>query len=509
MKLSSLGAPVRSSCKTVVAVGFAGVLAACANAPQDRAAAPAPPVNASPSAPATTEALATARMLAPNGQQAGVATLTPVQGGGVEVSIETQGLKPGAHGFHVHANGACAPGPDGATGQIVDFGAAAGHFDPGNSRNHGRPGEPMEHAHAGELPMLQVAADGRGALKYVNRHLSLAPGATSVMGRTLVVHADPDDFVSDPAGNSGARVLCGLIEPRQPGIVKARATFEGAHVFPEGIAVDTRSGEAYVGSTSNGDIFRIAQGAQKGELFQTGGAPGREGAFGMKLDEQRRLWVAGGPNGTVAVVDIASASTLAVYKAPTDTPSFLNDLVVNRDGYVYVTDSFRPVIYRVRSAAASVAPTLEPWLDLSATPIRYVPNQVNLNGIVASPDGRWLLAIQMATGQLWRIDTQSRAVTQVRIEGGELKNGDGLVLAGPNELFVIRNMQNELARVKLAPDWGSGRIVHKLTDVRLRFPTTAAAVPTGLMVVNGQLDKQKKPPALLPFDVVTVEVPRE
>jgi len=73
-----------------------------------------------------------------------------------------------------------------------------------------------------------------------------------------------------------------------------------------------RSGDAFVGLSSNGDLFRIKPGATKGELVQAGGAVGRQGAFGMKVDGSGRLWVAGGPNGTLAVVDPAKASTLAV-----------------------------------------------------------------------------------------------------------------------------------------------------------------------------------------------------
>ena len=486
---------------TVIASALAvtAALAACAHRTEPPATGTASPMGAlTPTGPA-----ASVRLLTPSGQPAGQATLTPVQGG-VDVQLSAQGLAPGAHGLHVHANGACAPGPDAATGKIVDFGAAGGHFDPGASHNHGQPGQPVTMTHAGELPALQVGADGRGTLRYLHPNITVAPGMASVMGRTLVVHADPDDYQSDPAGNSGARILCGLVEPAQGGVVQGRATLEGSQVYPEGIAVDTRSGHAYVGSTTNGDLFRIAPGAAKAELFQVGGSPGRQGAYGMKIDERGRLWVAGGPNGTVAIVDIASATTLAAFKAPPGSATFVNDLVVNRDGHVYATDSFRPVIHRIRNAPGGGAATMEPWLDLSATPVRYVPNEVNLNGLVASPDGRWLLSVQLATGQLWRIDTQTKAVIEVRVEGGPLKNGDGLVLAGANDLWVMRNVESEIVQVRLAPGWTSGQVVQRLTDPRLKYPTTAALVGGNLMVVNGQLDKQKMPPPLLPFDVVTV-----
>lgn len=462
---------------------------------------------AQPSTTATTTATprspAMARLLTADGRVAGQARLADTPQG-LQVSITVEGMMPGLHGFHVHAHGACEPGPDGASGRIVPFGAAGPHFDPGVSRNHGAPGTPPHQAHAGELPNITVGADGRGSLQYVNPHLTLAPGKSSALGRTLIVHENADDYQTDPSGNSGGRALCGLIEPAEPGAVAGRAVIDHPNAYPEGIAVDAR-GNAYVGSTSEGHIWRIAPGATRAELFQQGGSAGRAAAFGMKVDPQGRLWVAGGPQGTVSVLDLASGATLATVQGPQDRHMFLNDLVPAA-GHVYVTDSFRPWLFRIASAPGAPA-VLEPWLDLAATPIRYVPGQINLNGIVASPDGRWLLAIQMATGQLWRIDTASKAVGEVRVEGADLKNGDGLLLRG-SDLYVLRNQDNEVVRLHLADGWGTAHARQRIADPRLKYPTTAAATERGLLVVNGQLDKLKDPPPLLPFDVVTLPWPR-
>ncbi|AVT14240.1 superoxide dismutase family protein [Paracidovorax avenae] len=441
------------------------------------------------------------------GAPAGRAMLTELpQGGGVEIAIEVQDMAPGVHGFHIHANGECAPGPDAATGRVVDFGAAGGHFDPYMTRNHGRPGQSPHEAHAGEAPNIQVGADGKGSLRFTNPHVTLLAGKTSVLGRTLVVHENQDDYASDPAGNSGGRLACGLIEPAAPSMVQGRATIEGANAYPEGIAVDPRTGIAYVGSSTEGHLYRIARGTQKAERFQLGGSPGRQAALGMKVDGNGRLWVAGGATDTVAVVDLQSAATLAVIEGPKDGQAFLNDIALAPQ-HAYVTDSFRPVLWRIATAPGAPA-ALEPWLDLRNTPIRYQPNQMNLNGIVASEDGRRLLAVQHATGQLWRIDTATRDVAEVRLEGGDLRNGDGLVLAGPGDLYVMRNANNELVRVALASDWSSGRIVQRLRDPRLKYPTTAALHGSALLVVNGQLDRQKAPPPLLPFDVLRIALPR-
>ncbi|WP_230681719.1 superoxide dismutase family protein, partial [Paracidovorax cattleyae] len=150
-----------------------------------------------------------------------VLTETP---SGVEIVAQVQGLSSGLHGFHIHANGQCAPGPDAATGKTIPFGAAGGHFDPGMSHQHGHPGTPIDKAHAGELPNISVGADGRGTVRYLNSNVTLTPGKASIMGRALVVHEKEDDYKSNPAGNSGGRVLCGVIEPAQPSSVVGQAT---------------------------------------------------------------------------------------------------------------------------------------------------------------------------------------------------------------------------------------------------------------------------------------------
>ena len=191
--------------RAVFAVGLLALLTACAA-----------PERADPrGGPATTDPAgrpsAMAHLARTSGEVVGHAELRETAGG-LEVSISVQGLSPGLHGFHVHTHGVCAPGPDAATGQTVAFGAAGGHFDPGQSQRHGQPGAPAHQNHAGELPNINVGADGRGSLRYLNPNLSLSRAPNSVLGRALVVHERPDDYTSNPAGNSGPRQLCGVIE---------------------------------------------------------------------------------------------------------------------------------------------------------------------------------------------------------------------------------------------------------------------------------------------------------
>lgn len=176
-------------------------------------------VIATPAMPPPTAA--TVKLMTPGGELAGQAILT-VTPTGVEIELTASGLKPGAHGFHIHMEGTCAPGPD-ATGKTIDFGAAGGHFDPGAAHKHGQPGNPANASHAGDLPNLTADPAGKASARYLNTQVTLGPGPTSVIGRSLVVHADPDDYVTEPAGNSGARVLCGRIEPAQVNSIVGQA----------------------------------------------------------------------------------------------------------------------------------------------------------------------------------------------------------------------------------------------------------------------------------------------
>ena len=155
--------------------------------------------------------VAQALLKTPEGVAAGMATLTSVQDGGVEIAVQVQDMAPGLHGFHIHEKGECVPGPD-ATGKVVAFGAAGGHFDPHGTQTHGQPGQPARQVHAGDVPNLVVGSSGSGMLRYTSQDVALAPGANSIEGRSLVVHAGEDDYKTNPAGNSGPRVACGVIE---------------------------------------------------------------------------------------------------------------------------------------------------------------------------------------------------------------------------------------------------------------------------------------------------------
>ncbi|MCX8102862.1 MAG: superoxide dismutase family protein [Candidatus Bipolaricaulota bacterium] len=123
---------------------------------------------------------------------------------GVRISVTVKGLAPGEHGIHIHAVGKCEP---------PDFLSAGPHFNP-TTKKHGL--NNPEGPHAGDLPNLVVGEDGSAVYEHVTNLVTLTPGELSLFdedGSSLIIHAGPDDQITDPAGNSGARVLCGVITP--------------------------------------------------------------------------------------------------------------------------------------------------------------------------------------------------------------------------------------------------------------------------------------------------------
>lgn len=123
------------------------------------------------------------------------------QGNRVLVEGKVTGLKPNSeHGFHIHEKGDCSSGDGMSTG---------GHFNPLN-KSHAHFSTPERHA--GDLPALRADASGNATMKYEADIITVAAGPTSVVGRGLIVHAQPDDYKTQPTGNAGGRVACAVIQ---------------------------------------------------------------------------------------------------------------------------------------------------------------------------------------------------------------------------------------------------------------------------------------------------------
>ncbi len=148
---------------------------------------------------------ATAVMKDAKGNTVGLATFTEDCNGLVRINVNVRGLTPGLHGIHIHEKGNCT-GPS--------FTSAGAHYNPlGKEHGLNNPKGP----HAGDLPNLEVCENGTGHMNVTTDLVTLSPGPTTLFtanGTALVIHAEPDDQMTNPSGNSGARIICGVIEKK-------------------------------------------------------------------------------------------------------------------------------------------------------------------------------------------------------------------------------------------------------------------------------------------------------
>jgi Cu-Zn family superoxide dismutase len=145
----------------------------------------------------------------PAGPGASVGTVTISDApGGVTLALNLHGLPPGPHGFHVHVNPSCAPTTAAATGVVTPAGGAGGHLDPSMSGMHEGP---LGTGHLGDLPLIEVAADGSATQTLKAPHIT---STIVVQGRALMIHAAGDNYADTPTalGGGGARLACGVIQ---------------------------------------------------------------------------------------------------------------------------------------------------------------------------------------------------------------------------------------------------------------------------------------------------------
>lgn len=278
---------------------------------------------------------------------------------------------------------------------------------------------------------------------------------------------------------------------------EARTSFElpGEGLHPEGIAYDTGSDSLFVTGAGTGEILRIDRSSGEVTVFvEPSGVP--FSVLGLEVADGQ-LWVAGAMTGEVRAYSLEDGSE--VFTASTGEGGLLNDLTVSSTGDVYVTDSNRPILYRVSAGSSEI----EEWLDFTGTVFEYI-DDVNANGIVLTEDEDHLIIAQLATGQLWLVDVASQDVQE--IDAGETFPGaDGLVLDG-NTLYVIQNSANQVAVVELADDFMTGSVSDTYTSPDFMMPATAVLVDGELIITNTQFGELGTGEADLPFRLSVVPV---
>ena len=254
---------------------------------------------------------------------------------------------------------------------------------------------------------------------------------------------------------------------------------------PEGIAI---SGEQfYVGSIPTGRVYRGSLRTGQGAVLVS--APAGPAAIGMKVD-RGRLFVAGGSTGDAFVYDARTGTTIATYELPTSGATFVNDVVVTKRA-AWFTDSQRAVLYRL-----PLGPNGRPGAPASVRAVNLTgdfqqQSGFNANGVDASPNGKTLVIVQSNTGRLFTVTP--RGVTKaIALAGNEnVLNGDGILLDGKT-LYVVQNQLNTVAKINLAPNLRSGRVVSRITNAQLpataqfSVPTTIAELGSRLYAVNAR-----------------------
>jgi hypothetical protein len=256
---------------------------------------------------------------------------------------------------------------------------------------------------------------------------------------------------------------------------------------PEGVAFDKRSEAFFVSITADGAIYRGTLDSDTVSPF----IPGADGRAAVGLEVRRgRLYVAGGPTGSITVYDIATGQSVAEFQ--TGSGGFLNDLVVTRRGDVYVTDSFRPTLWHVTAEQVRAGSGTPQALDVSAIP--FEAGEFNLNGIVAKGSRR-LVVVDTNSGALFRIDLSEdgSSVREIdEIEGVTVPGGDGLLL-DRGRLVVVQGDPAQLSFVELRDGVRSATLERTETSELLRGPSTVDRADGLYLVVNADFDTSRLP----------------
>ncbi|MDG9721287.1 MULTISPECIES: SMP-30/gluconolactonase/LRE family protein [unclassified Streptomyces] len=254
--------------------------------------------------------------------------------------------------------------------------------------------------------------------------------------------------------------------------------------LPEGITIG-RGPYAYMGSRADGAVYRTDLRTGEGRVVHEGG-PGLA-AIGLKLDHDGLLYVAGGGGGTARIVDARTGGLLRTHRLTESAGHFINDAVLLGDR-AWFTDSYGPVLYGVPRGRRGDVRTLPLTGDWEQT-----PDVINANGLVSTPDGRGLIVVRMAAGELYRVSLRTGRASRIRLVGADdVVNGDGLVRVG-RTLYVVQNRNNLVSVWDLDARAGRATLRRTITDPRFDVPATAARFGDRLYLVNARFTSPQTP----------------
>ena len=249
---------------------------------------------------------------------------------------------------------------------------------------------------------------------------------------------------------------------------------------PEGIEVGLGK-TFYTGSRLTGQIWVGDLRTGTGRTLVEGATTANtRGATGIEYD-RGRLWVAGAGFGNARVYNARTGALIREYQFATPPGTFINDVVVTKKA-AFFTDSQRAVLYRV-ALSKNGAPGAATTIALTGE-YAHVAGQFNLNGIVATANGKMLIAVQSVSKKLLLINPSGVATT-INIGSYDLVNGDGLLLHG-STLYVVQNFANKVAVFQLSTDLKQATFVREITDTDFDIPTTIDRAGERLYVVNAR-----------------------
>lgn len=260
-------------------------------------------------------------------------------------------------------------------------------------------------------------------------------------------------------------------------------TVNGSRAFPESVAADRQY--VYTTSIADGTVYRGRPGATTLDVFLPSGQDGRTQATGIKTTGNRLL-VAGAFTGHFFVYT-NTGKLVSSYTVPdTGESTLVNDETVTPDGDVYITDSFRAVVYRIPAAEVNAPATgAHRTLEVAYRLPDYVAGQSNGNGIVTTPDGKSLIIGYWYSGALYRLTLATGEIR--KIAAPALASADGIAQKG-NTLYVARSVNNEVDAVRLSGDGTRAAVVSTRTYPGADTTTGVAVSQDRLLVTNSQLD---------------------